>query len=125
MQAVHGRVLDGLHRSGRPANDGPVHAPGGPEPEVQPPVVLACESHTALHDLELTPRAALEGYLRPDRAALRARAHALERDPVVARRDGGPVDPYRLVLVRAHAVEHTVVGKVDERDRASVVFVGR
>src|SRR5437016_13754419 len=87
MQAVYGRVLDGLHSSGRPANDGPVHPPGGPEPEVQPPVVLACESDTAVYDLELTPRAALEGYLRADRAAVRARAHELEGDPVVARHD--------------------------------------
>src|SRR5947207_3118176 len=100
MQAVYGGVLDGLHSSGRPANDRPVHAPGGPEPEVQPPVVLACESDTAVYDLELTPRAALECYLRADRAAVRARAHQLEGDPVVVRHDGVPVDQYRLVLVR-------------------------
>src|SRR5207245_5153371 len=61
MQAVHGGVLDGLHSSGRPANDGPVHPPGGPEPEVQTPVVLACESDTAVYEVELTPRAALLG----------------------------------------------------------------
>src|SRR2546426_12457222 len=124
MHAVHARVLERLYGARRPADHRALHASGAPEPEVQSPVVLARESHTAVHGLELAPRAALEGYLRADRAAVRACAYELEGDPVMARYHAVLVDPSRLLLVRDHDVEHPTVEQVDQHHGAAVVLVG-
>src|SRR6185436_2430639 len=67
----------------RPANE---HATGTlpPEPEMQAPVVLAAEAAAAVHHLALPHVAEFDRHLRPDRAAIAARAHQLQLYPVHA-----------------------------------------
>src|SRR2546430_3013602 len=88
MELVRGRVLERLERARRPADHRPVDAPRGPESEMEPAIVLAGEPHAPVYHLELPSRGRFERDLRADRAPVRARAHELERNPVVARHDG-------------------------------------
>src|SRR5205823_10882455 len=115
VQPVHGGVRERLHTARGPANEHAVHLRGLAQAEVEPAVVLARESGAPVHNLELARPARDEEHLRPDGAAVRARAHELERDPVVARRNAVLVDQRRLALVRDHDVEHTAIEQIRQR----------
>src|SRR5207249_1445575 len=124
VQPVHRGVGERLHTARGPANERAVHLRGLAQAEVDPAVVLARESGVPVHDLELARPARDEEHLRPDGAAVRARAHELERDPVVAWRNAVLVDQRRLALVRDHDVEHTAIEQIRQGDGAAVVLVG-
>src|ERR1051325_8392071 len=124
VQPVHGGVRERLHTARGPANARAVHLRALAEAEVDPAVVLARESRAPVHDLELARPARDEQHLRSDGAAVRARAHELERNPVVARRTAGLVHERRLALVRHHDVEHTAIEQIRQGDGPAVVLVG-
>src|SRR6266566_2171294 len=124
VQPVHGGMGERLHTARGPANERAVHLRGLAQAEVEPAVVLAREPRAPVHNLELARPAREEEHLRPDGAAVRARAHELERDPVAARRNAVLVDQRRLALVRDHDVEYTAIEQIRQGDGAAVVLVG-
>src|SRR5688500_1631949 len=90
--AVYWRSPQYLRRAGRPVDDDAVHPLTTPEPEVQPPVILACESRPAIDDSPLREISRLEHHLGADRAPVAVRADEREGDPV-----GGAV---RIVAIQ-------------------------
>jgi hypothetical protein len=122
--AVYRRAPQYLRRAARrPVDDDAVHPLPSPEPEVQPPVVLARESRPAVDDPPLCEISRLEHHLGADRAAIAARADEPEGDPVVGAVGIAAIQHRWLILVRDDHVDGAAIGEVGERHRAAVVQV--
>src|SRR6476619_2556188 len=82
-EAVDSRAIDDLHFPRRPGDHRAIDPLVATEPEVQSPIVLAREAGAAVDDAPLTQIARLDLDLGADGAAVAARRHELERDPVI------------------------------------------
>src|SRR5687768_14465923 len=113
--AVYRRAPQYLRRpSRRPVDEDAVHPLPSAKPEVQPPVVLARESRSAIDDPPLGEISRLEHHLGADRAAIAARADEPEGDPVVGAVRIRAIQQRWLALVRDDYVHRTTIRQVGE-----------
>src|SRR6266404_6916162 len=123
VQTIDSRTQEYLLRSGRPVDDDAVDPFMSPKAKVQPPVVLARESRTAVDNPPLPEISRLEHYLGADCAAIAARADELECDPVVGAVGIVAIQNGRLVLVCDNHIHRAAIQEVGERNRTTVIRI--
>src|SRR5262249_2844799 len=121
------RILDRLLAAVRPADRRLRDARAGPEPEVEPRVVLRREAARRGHDRARrfgAPFAERQAHTGADRLRVRAAAVEPELDVVSVERAVVLVDEERAVAVRHDDVEAAAVPQVADGDAAAVELVG-
>src|SRR5258708_16252474 len=93
-------MLQLLLGTGGPVDDDSVDPIAPTDAEMEPPIVLACEAHAAIHDPSLRDAARLDDHLRADGASIAPRTDELEPNPVIRGVRRVAVQHPRLPLVR-------------------------
>ena len=124
QQLIRRQVLERLHCSRGPADDGFLDLRILSQPEVQPAIVLRRKSAAAGDLLHLLLAVPEQRNLGANGAAVALCAFEVEFDPVISGCDGVFVNQQWATLVGDHRIEDAAVPQIGQRDRAAIVGVG-